>query len=211
MTVTRNDEPLPCPFCGGTDLKSGGDDKVVGFWCLTCEAAGPNHYGRHEWNDRVFQDGYASRHDLIDRIEHDKRIMGIVIKQRDEARDETDRLRKENVELLINADFDRVIAAILADETPVGADDENVALFNRAIDAAKKRVERAPQPNPSTVDARQEPEEFHIIFDGFPSPDGPRFIEVENASGRSINAGEWRKRDDGFCELVIKAGGRANG
>ena len=63
-----------------------------------------------------------------------------------------------DIPLYAAADFDRVIAAILADETPVGADDENVALFNRAIDAAKKRVERAgfaaaPQPNPSRVDA----------------------------------------------------------
>ncbi|WP_104662809.1 hypothetical protein [Ensifer adhaerens] len=56
-----------------------------------------------------------------------------------------------------------------------------------------------------------EPVDYHIVFDGFPSPDGPRFIEVENAAGQSINAGEWRKRDDGLCELVIKAGAHAHG
>lgn len=56
-----------------------------------------------------------------------------------------------------------------------------------------------------------EPVEYHIVFDGLPSPDGPRFIEVENAAGQSINAGEWRKRDDGLCELVIKAGAHAHG
>ncbi len=43
----------PCPFCGGTDLSSGGDDKVVGYWCNTCEATGPNHYGKHDWNRRA--------------------------------------------------------------------------------------------------------------------------------------------------------------
>jgi hypothetical protein len=43
----------PCPFCGGTNLKTGGDDKIVGVWCLTCQAAGPNHYGSREWNDRA--------------------------------------------------------------------------------------------------------------------------------------------------------------
>lgn len=43
----------PCPFCGGNNLKTGGDDKVVGVWCLTCQSAGPNHYGKHEWNDRA--------------------------------------------------------------------------------------------------------------------------------------------------------------
>lgn len=47
---------LGCPFCGGTNLKTGGDDKVVGVWCLTCQAAGPNHYGSREWNDRAIYD-----------------------------------------------------------------------------------------------------------------------------------------------------------
>ncbi|MBX8825282.1 hypothetical protein [Ochrobactrum sp. SFR4] len=46
-------ELKPCPFCGGTDLSSGGDDKVVGYFCKTCQAAGPNHYGSHEWNTRA--------------------------------------------------------------------------------------------------------------------------------------------------------------
>lgn len=41
-----------CPFCGSTNLNSGGDDKIVGVWCLDCEATGPNHYGRSEWNTR---------------------------------------------------------------------------------------------------------------------------------------------------------------
>lgn len=52
---------------------------------------------------------------------------------------------------------------------------------------------------------REPPRELHIVFDGFPSHDGPRFIEVEDGSGKSINAGEWRRRDDGFCELIIAA------
>jgi len=43
----------PCPFCGGEVLKTGGDYKVVGVWCLNCQCAGPNHYGGHEWNDRT--------------------------------------------------------------------------------------------------------------------------------------------------------------
>ena len=44
---------------------------------------------------------------------------------------------------------------------------------------------------------------IHIVFDGFPSPDGPKFVEVENPKGFSISVGEWRKRNDGLCELVI--------
>ena len=44
----------PCPFCGSTDLGSGGDDKFVGYWCKNCEATGPNHYSsRHCWNARA--------------------------------------------------------------------------------------------------------------------------------------------------------------
>ncbi|MGN6451301.1 MAG: hypothetical protein ACTHLK_22455 [Brucella intermedia] len=43
-------ELKPCPFCGGTDLSSGGDDKFVGYSCKTCQATGPNHYGSRDWN-----------------------------------------------------------------------------------------------------------------------------------------------------------------
>lgn len=55
MTDNSNAAPelLPCPFCGNENLKSGGDDKWVGLWCLDCEAQGPNHYGRNEWNTRA--------------------------------------------------------------------------------------------------------------------------------------------------------------
>jgi hypothetical protein len=51
--VKVKEELKPCPFCGGTVLRTGGDDKIVGVSCLRCEACGPNHYGQHEWNDRV--------------------------------------------------------------------------------------------------------------------------------------------------------------
>jgi hypothetical protein len=45
---------LSCPFCGGTNLKSGGDDKFVGVRCLDCEATGPNHYNsRFDWDIRA--------------------------------------------------------------------------------------------------------------------------------------------------------------
>lgn len=45
---------------------------------------------------------------------------------------------------------------------------------------------------------------LHIVFQDFPGPDDRCvFVEVETPDGRSVNAGEWRKRDDGFVELVI--------
>lgn len=45
----------------------------------------------------------------------------------------------------------------------------------------------------------------HIVFDAPPSPEGARFIEVEDCAGNSISIGEWRSRADGLAELVIPA------
>ena len=45
--------------------------------------------------------------------------------------------------------------------------------------------------------------EIHVVFDGPPGPESGRFVEVEDSEGRSINAGEWRKRDDGLWEIVF--------
>lgn len=46
-------ELLPCPFCGGTHLECGGDDKIVYCRCLDCDATGPDHYGNSDWNTRA--------------------------------------------------------------------------------------------------------------------------------------------------------------
>ncbi len=45
--------------------------------------------------------------------------------------------------------------------------------------------------------------EIRIICDGPPTPEGCQFVEVEDALGRSFNAGEWRERADGLWELRI--------
>jgi hypothetical protein len=42
-----------------------------------------------------------------------------------------------------------------------------------------------------------------IVFDGPPGPQPGRFVEVENAQGRSINLGEWVHRPDGYWALRI--------
>lgn len=52
--------------------------------------------------------------------------------------------------------------------------------------------------------AAPEQGEIRVVFDGPPGPEAGRFVEVENAAGCSINAGEWRKRSDGLWELVIR-------
>lgn len=46
-------------------------------------------------------------------------------------------------------------------------------------------------------------EQLRFVFDRFPCPEGARFVEVEDENGRSLNAGEWRSRDDGLVELVL--------
>lgn len=45
--------------------------------------------------------------------------------------------------------------------------------------------------------------EVRIVFDGPPSPESGRFVEVEDASGRSINFGEW-KQSGNYWNLVFK-------
>lgn len=44
---------------------------------------------------------------------------------------------------------------------------------------------------------------INVVFDGPPSPDGPRFIDVETDDGRSLMAGEWVERPDGRWVLRI--------
>jgi len=42
-----------------------------------------------------------------------------------------------------------------------------------------------------------------IVFDGPPSHESGRFVEVEDETGKSIKIGEWLQRDDGFWALRI--------
>lgn len=46
---------------------------------------------------------------------------------------------------------------------------------------------------------------INIVFDGPPSPEAGRFVEVELDDGRSVKVGEWIKRDDGYWALRIDA------
>lgn len=45
---------------------------------------------------------------------------------------------------------------------------------------------------------------INIIFDGPPSHESGRFIEVENDAGESIHVGEWIDRGDGTWALRIE-------
>ena len=44
-----------------------------------------------------------------------------------------------------------------------------------------------------------------IVFDGPPGPESGRFIEAEDADGKSIKFGEWLERADGRWVLRITA------
>src|ERR1700730_12428552 len=63
-----------------------------------------------------------------------------------------------------------------------------------------------------TIVARATPMDYiDIFFDGPPSPEGARFVEVEDSRGRSINFGEWVRRPDGYWPLAIPAETRQSG
>jgi len=49
-----------------------------------------------------------------------------------------------------------------------------------------------------------------IVFDGPPSHESGRFIEVENSQGRSVKFGEWVERSDGYWALRIVSIERLN-
>ena len=42
-----------------------------------------------------------------------------------------------------------------------------------------------------------------IVFDGPPSHESGRFVEVEDQLGRSIHFGRWVKREDGYWVLRL--------
>jgi len=42
-----------------------------------------------------------------------------------------------------------------------------------------------------------------IVFDGPPGPEAPRFVDVEDGTGCSINAGKWEQGSDGYWVLRI--------
>jgi len=46
-----------------------------------------------------------------------------------------------------------------------------------------------------------------IVFDGPPSRESGRFVEVEDAAGKSIKAGQWIKRGDGYWALRLPQAG----
>lgn len=67
--------------------------------------------------------------------------------------------------------------------------------MNRVV---REEVEAALRQPPA-----QTSEWIDIVFDGPPGPEAGRFVEVENAEGRSIRFGDWVERPDGYWVLRI--------
>jgi hypothetical protein len=54
------------------------------------------------------------------------------------------------------------------------------------------------------ADTARMPSELHVVFTNFPGPENECvFVEVEDAQGKSLNLGEWRRRADGYVDLVF--------
>ncbi len=70
-------------------------------------------------------------------------------------------------------------------------------LAGRAIDYIKHVEEERAEDNRTQA--------INVIFDGPPSHESGRFVEVETDDGKGIHAGEWLKRDDGLWALRIDA------
>ncbi len=60
-----------------------------------------------------------------------------------------------------------------------------------------------------SVSRRPVPPTVDIVFDGPPSHESGRFIEVEDSDGNSIKFGEWLKRPDGYWVLRVSPGTEA--
>lgn len=75
-------------------------------------------------------------------------------------------------------------------------DAEAVAQWDADTFSAKSIRALIDRPAPGTSS-------IHVIFDGPPSHESGRFVEVENDAGFSISVGEWAQRPDGLWDLVI--------
>lgn len=79
-------------------------------------------------------------------------------------------------------------------------DADTLAMIERVVNARLSATPAAP------TDAGA----LHILFDGPPGPEAGRFVEVETPDGRSVNAGTWHERPDGYWELRILTALRAS-
>jgi len=63
-----------------------------------------------------------------------------------------------------------------------------------------KRLERALAGKTSRIPGSV----VDVVFDGPPGPESGRFVEVEDADGKSISVGDWVDRGDGYHVLRLR-------
>lgn len=75
----------------------------------------------------------------------------------------------------------------------------------------ERRIKSDPQIAARILASVSQPDLGHldIVFDGPPGPEAGRFVEVEDGTGKSIQFGEWIKREDGLWALRFTPGGAA--
>jgi hypothetical protein len=80
-----------------------------------------------------------------------------------------------------------------------------VALPDLWDEAAVRSLLSADRGDDAGCAPTQKAEYLDIVFEFASPPDqkGGRFVEVEDSSGRSVDAGEWIHRDDGYWVLRI--------
>lgn len=46
------------------------------------------------------------------------------------------------------------------------------------------------------------PGDLYVVFDGHPDHENPRFVELDDAEGKSVGGvADWKQRDDGYWTL----------
>ena len=79
---------------------------------------------------------------------------------------------------------------VVLDVAHMELDDLRSSLKSKTVDEPCPRPENDPLP-----------EDLFIIFDGPPSHESGRFVEVENSAGQSVSAGGWTERSAGLWSL----------
>ena len=93
--------------------------------------------------------------------------------------------------------WDRYMAAVLAGVSA------NPSLTVELAVAVTSKVARVADAALAERDKRFPGAPLDIVFDGPPGPEAGRFVEVER-DGRSVKAGEWMKRADGYWVLRLR-------
>lgn len=104
-------------------------------------------------------------------------------------------LRDELAELL-----DRFAAQREAESNPAAKIFDHKWLDPECVENGCKSLSGAP---PQTGVGDAVADYVDIVFDGPPSHESGRFVEVENSEGASIKFGEWVHREDGYWALRI--------